>query len=91
MTEVRLCAPIDFGKWGSRYAAGEVADRLPYGFDQLECAGVRIAATTIGGPRRSIRGLARRSPQRANESFHLGGNRVPHLSLSRPSHLKKRR
>jgi len=68
MTEVRLCAPIDFGKWGSRYAAGEVADRLPYGFDQLECAGVRIAATTIGGPRRSIRGLARRSPQRANES-----------------------
>src|SRR5450432_2716314 len=35
-SRVQLCAPIDFEDWNRRFASGLVADRLPYGFDQLE-------------------------------------------------------
>jgi glycosyltransferase involved in cell wall biosynthesis len=68
VTDLRLCAPIDFEKWASRYAAGAVSDRVPYGFDQLESADVRLSTTRIGAPRRSARGLVRRPWRYAGES-----------------------
>lgn len=63
---VQLCAPIDFEEWDRRFRAGLVADRLPYGFDQLEGPEVEVRTKVVAPPRRNIRGLTGTRGRRAS-------------------------
>jgi glycosyltransferase involved in cell wall biosynthesis len=63
---VQLCAPVDFEEWGCRFGSELVADRLPYGFDQLEGPDVQVHARVVGSPQRNIRGLTGATGRRAS-------------------------
>jgi glycosyltransferase involved in cell wall biosynthesis len=62
---VELCAPIDTEDWDRRFRSGLVADRLPYGFDELEGPEVDVHTRVVASPRRNIRGLMRARALRA--------------------------
>lgn len=64
---IQLCAPIDFEEWDRRFRAGSVADRMPYGFDQLEGPEVDVQTRVVASPRRSIRGLMGAAGARASD------------------------
>ena len=63
---VQLCAPIDFEEWDRRFQGGLVANRLPYGFDQLEGLEIDVQTRVVASPRRSIRGLTGATGARAS-------------------------
>ena len=63
---VQLCAPIDFEEWGRRFRSGLIADRLPYGFDQLEGPEVEVHTRVVASPQRNIRGLTGATGLRAS-------------------------
>jgi glycosyltransferase involved in cell wall biosynthesis len=60
--DIQLLAPIDFRAWHCAHELGQVSDRLPYGFDQLQGPRIALRSTPIGSPRKSVRGLVTSRP-----------------------------
>jgi glycosyltransferase involved in cell wall biosynthesis len=63
---VQLCAPIDIEEWNRKFRSGLVANRLPYGFDQLEGPAVQVQTNVVAPPQRNIRGLIGAAGPRAS-------------------------